>query len=103
MVNELLPADSGIAAERSENLANYRYLALTVIERAFRDVLNGVCSSTEREGAREFLVGSPMMQHWCRVAGLDPRRVMLRASHLLLDRSAGRGALSRSRLGPRRR
>lgn len=89
-----VPADAGIAAERSENFANYRYLALTVIERAFRDMLKGICSSTAREGAREFLVVSPMMQHWCRVAGLDPRRVILRASHLLLDRGAGRGVLS---------
>jgi hypothetical protein len=82
--------------ETSESLANYRHLALTVIERAFRDVLNGVCSSAEREGARAFLVGSPMMQHWCRVAGLDPRRVSSRASHLLLDRGAG---ATRSHLG----
>jgi len=69
-----------------EILSAYRHLALTVIERAFRDVTTGVCSSAERLSAREFLAGSPIMQHWCRVAGLEPRRVITLASHLEVDK-----------------
>jgi hypothetical protein len=63
----------------NENLATYRHLALTVIERAFRDLPDGACSLVDRESARRFLVGSAIMRHWCRVAGLDARRVIAHA------------------------
>lgn len=57
-------------------LSSYRHLALAVIERALRDTITHGCSSTERVSAHAFLGGSPTMRHWCRVAGLDPRRVV---------------------------
>jgi hypothetical protein len=79
------------AVNAQELLSSYRHLALTVIERAFRDVMMGACSPAERQSAREFLGGSPILRHWCRVAGLDPRRVITLASHLESDRSGARG------------
>jgi hypothetical protein len=36
----------------NENLATYRHLALTVIERAFRELPDGACSLVDRESAR---------------------------------------------------
>jgi hypothetical protein len=65
-----------------DDLTTYRHLALTVIERAFRDLPAGACSPIDRESARKFLVGSPIMRHWCRVAGLDARRVIAQARRL---------------------
>jgi hypothetical protein len=62
----------------------YRRLAMRVIERAFRDVAEPSCRPREQQTAREFLAGSAMLFHWCRVATLDPRRVM--ASAMTLDR-----------------
>jgi hypothetical protein len=69
----------------SEDAAAYRSLALTVIDRAFRDLIVGPCSNADRDSAAEFLAGSGMMQHWCRVASLDPGRVIARAAHLRDD------------------
>jgi hypothetical protein len=66
----------------SEAAAAYRSLALTVIDRAFRDLIVGPCSPADRDSAAEFLAGSGMMQHWCRVAALDPGRVIARAVRL---------------------
>lgn len=63
-------------------LSPYRHLALAVIERALRDTMTPGCSSEERASAHEFLRGSPTMRHWCRVAGLDPRRVVTAATQL---------------------
>jgi hypothetical protein len=68
--------------ELTDALTTYRHLALTVIERAFRDLPAGACSPADRESARKFLVGSPIMRHWCRIAGLDPRRVIAQARAL---------------------
>jgi hypothetical protein len=62
-------------------LSSYRCLALTVIKTALNDVVAETCSQADRDSAREFLVGSPIMRHWCRVAGLDPRRVIRQANH----------------------
>lgn len=73
-VDAVTPADDG--------LARYRHLALTVIEQAFRDMLNGKCSLADRQSAQSFLAGCPGMHHWCRVAGLDPREVIARARRL---------------------
>ena len=64
------------------DLSSYRHLALTVIERALRDLPDGACSLTDRESARRFFVGSAIMRHWCRVAGLDPYRVIAHARRL---------------------
>ena len=46
-----------------EVLSPYRHLALTVIERAFRDAAIGVWSPAERQSAREFLRSSPILRH----------------------------------------
>jgi hypothetical protein len=80
--NERRDADEVIA----DTLA-YRRLAMRVIERAFRDVTPQGCSAQERRTAREFLAGSVMLFHWCRVAMLDPRRVI--ASALALEGRSG--------------
>ena len=63
-------------------LSSYRHLALAVIDRALRDTMTPGCSTDERASAHEFLRGSPTMQHWCRVAGLDPRRLIAVARQL---------------------
>ena len=62
--------------------SSYRHLALAVIDRALRDTMTPGCSSVDRASADEFLRGSPTMQHWCRVAGLDPRRLTAVARQL---------------------
>ncbi len=86
------PASAGSAHDA---LSPYRCLALTVIKRAFCDALMG--SQAERDSAREFLVGSAIMRHWCRVAGLDPPRVITLASHLERRGAARRGRAAASR------
>ena len=62
--------DPSIACD--ERLRPYRQLALRVLVRAVRDVMDPAGSATDRESARSFLAGSDMLQHWCRVAALDP-------------------------------
>ncbi len=57
----------------------YRRLAMHVLVSALRDLSNPAASPGDRESARRFLTGSPMLFHWCRVAALDPRLV---ARHL---------------------
>lgn len=53
----------------------YRQLAVRVIARACMDAANPRGVETDRESARVFLAGSPMLVLWCRVAGLDPSRL----------------------------
>ena len=53
----------------------YRHLALHVLASALRDLSNAAAAATDRESARLFLAGSPMLLPWCRVAALDPRVV----------------------------
>jgi hypothetical protein len=53
----------------------YRHLALHVLARALRDLSNAEGAETDRESARRFLAGSPMLSHWCRVASVDPALV----------------------------
>ncbi len=60
----------------------YRHLAMHVLARALRDLSNAAGSPTDRESARLFLAGSPMLFHWCRVAELDPRLVTRHAARL---------------------
>jgi hypothetical protein len=64
-----------------EGLIPYRHLALRVLARALRD-LSGTASATDRESARSFLTGSPMLSHWCRVAAVDPRMVSRHAQRV---------------------
>jgi hypothetical protein len=63
-------------------LVPYRHLAMHVLARALRDLSNAAGSATDRESARLFLAGSPMLFHWCRVAALDPRLVTRHAARL---------------------
>jgi hypothetical protein len=78
------PADPEWSDEqrlRHDLLAPYRHLALMVIELAFRD-MTGNCSPADRESAHAFLAGSSRMRHWCRVAGVDPHRIIIQARRL---------------------
>jgi len=56
----------------AEEFTPYRNLAVHVLARALRDLAAPTISPTDRESARQFLIGSPMLFHWCRVAALDP-------------------------------
>jgi hypothetical protein len=55
-----------------DGFAPYRHLALHVLALALRDLSNPAASRTDRESARRFLTGSPMLMHWCRVAAIEP-------------------------------
>lgn len=66
-----------------------RYLAMRVIDQAFRDLASPVGSPADQESAREFLAGSSMLHHWCRVANVDPAWMVTRAEKLL---ASNRGA-----------
>ena len=54
-------------------LLPYRRLAVRVIEQALRDLAGRAESSHDRDSARAFLSGSPMLSMWCEVAEIDPR------------------------------
>jgi hypothetical protein len=50
----------------------YRNLAARVIVQAWRDLFGGRQGpGLDRESAREFLSGSPMLGLWCGLAGFD--------------------------------
>ncbi len=55
----------------------YRHLAVRVIDQALRDLTRPAESRTDRESARAFLAGSPMLCHWCEVAEIDPRWLVI--------------------------
>jgi hypothetical protein len=59
----------------------YRHLAMRVLARAVLDLGDLTASTADRESAREFLSGSVMLRHWCRVAALDPACVTERMGH----------------------
>jgi hypothetical protein len=65
-----------------EAFVPYRHLAMHVLGLALRDLSNATGSPTDRESARLFLAGSPMLFHWCRVAALDPCLVTRHAAKL---------------------
>jgi hypothetical protein len=60
----------------------YRRLAIHVLTRALRDLSGPGASPADRESARLFLVGSPMLAHWCQLALLDPGLVALHVSKM---------------------
>jgi hypothetical protein len=68
-----------------ERLRPYRHLAVRVLARALLDAIDPGGSSTDRESARAFLAGSIMLEHWCRVAGLDPACVAEHAERFTLE------------------
>jgi hypothetical protein len=52
-------------------LGAHQELAAAVIRQAVVDAANPQSSVRLRANARTFLAGSPMLRHWCIVAGLD--------------------------------
>jgi hypothetical protein len=74
---------SSIACD--ERLRPYRQLAVRVLARAVLDIMDPVGSPTDRESARAFLAGSPMLEHWCHVAALDPDCVAERVERLTAE------------------
>ena len=75
----------------------YRRLAMHVLGRALLDLSNPAASPSDRESARRFLTGSPMLFHWCRVAALDPRLV---ARHMATLPAAGGSGWHARAYGP---
>ena len=75
--------------------AAHRSLAARVIDQAVRDVRNPNGAPTDSASARAFLSGSPLLSYWCKIAELDPSRVMDRTRTLM----AGCDADRRSRAG----
>jgi hypothetical protein len=71
------PSDCSVAAT-----VGYQRLAMRVIQRAFKDMIAPACAAGDRESARRFLAGSPMLLLWCSVAALDSRSVIVRANAL---------------------
>jgi hypothetical protein len=60
-----------------------RYLAVRVIEQAVRDLSGAGASPADRESARGFLSGSPMLHRWCELANLDASWMVGRAAQLV--------------------
>jgi hypothetical protein len=56
----------------------HQKLAVAVIRQALQDATDPCTATGIRAGARAFLAGSPMLQQWCCVAGLDPDLVLAR-------------------------
>ena len=67
-----------------------RHLAVRVIHQAFRDLSGTSGSAADRESAREFLSGSPMLYKWCDLADLEPTSMIVRAARLVAQ--SGHGA-----------
>lgn len=59
-------------------IAAYQRLATRVIHRAYLDLDSG--SLDDRETARTFLAGSPMLMFWCQLAQLNAGNVMARTA-----------------------
>ena len=60
-----------------------RHLAVRVIYQAFRDLSGCAGSLADRESARDFLSGSPMLYEWCELADLEPTSMIVRAARLV--------------------
>jgi hypothetical protein len=69
--------------EPSREGAACRHLAVRVIEQAVRDLSASGASDADRESARGFLSGSPMLYQWCEVANLNASWMMDRATRLM--------------------
>ena len=67
----------------------YRHLAIRVLASALRDISDPARSPTDRESARLFFAGSTMLFHWCRVAAVDPHRIVHHVATLTGARTAG--------------
>lgn len=60
-----------------------RHLAVRVIEQAVRDLSASGASDADRESARGFLAGSPMLYQWCELANLNASWMIGRATRLM--------------------
>ena len=84
--------DNSVGEERcwsaEEALRPYRHLARRVLALALLDAANPGGSTADRESAREFLNGSRMLVHWCRVAALEPSCVVTAAEKLGAGRAS---------------
>lgn len=69
--------------EPSREGAACRHLAVRVIEQAVRDLSASGASHADRESARGFLSGSPMLYRWCEVANLNASWMVGRATRLM--------------------
>jgi hypothetical protein len=79
----------GDAARDHIGLRPYRHLAVRVLVQALLDVAKPTASAADRESARAFLAGSPMLFHWCHVAAIEPVWFAERASRGAPIRPAG--------------
>ena len=59
-----------------------RYLALRVIEQAFRDLTSSDGRRADHESARAFLAGSPVLYRWCEIANVSAATIIARATTL---------------------
>ena len=73
--------------EPSREGAACRHLAVRVIEQAVRDLSASGASDADRESARGFLSGSPMLYRWCEVANVNAAWMVGRATRLMALRS----------------
>jgi hypothetical protein len=70
----------GDAARDHIGLRPYRHLAVRVLAQAVLDLAKPTGSVADRDSARAFLAGSPMLFHWCHVAALEPSWFVKRAT-----------------------
>ena len=59
-----------------------RYLALRVIEQAFRDLTSSAGTRADHDSARAFLAGSPIFYRWCEIANVSAVVTIARATTL---------------------
>ncbi len=67
-------------------------IATAVIERALLDATAAHDRYNVRADAKAFLSGSEMFDHWCKVAGLDPALLRVRA-----ERASGGATVAKVR------
>jgi hypothetical protein len=70
-------------AEPTRAEAACRHLAVCVIEQAVRDLSASDASDADRESARGFLSGSPMLYRWCELANVNASWTMEWATRLM--------------------
>jgi hypothetical protein len=71
------------ASFRDERLTPYRALAVRVISLAVRDLIAPGPARSDRDTARAFFSNSGMLNHWCKLADLDPDIIRTRLQDVL--------------------
>lgn len=77
----------GDATRDHIGLRPYRHLAVRVLVQALLDLAKPAASAADRESARVFLAGSPMLFHWCHVAAIEPSWFAQRATRRSADQA----------------